>query len=110
MDWREILALVLGSNGVMLLGNYLMVRRRFTHERKWNVRSEPLMRLRGELANMAQVSESAIDLATQFARERAMGKEVYISIDIHRFAAVSGDCFFGPYRRIFGWAGDNRPV
>jgi hypothetical protein len=93
MEWWATLFLVLGSNGIMLLGNYLMVRKELKHsseqlekqlqaqrevdkhERNWNVRSEPLLRLRGELARMAQISESAIDLATQFTRRMEMGKK-----------------------------------
>lgn len=93
MEWWAILALVLGSNGIMLAGSCLRVKKQLKHsseqldkqlqgqrevdkhERNWNVRSEPLLRLRGELARMAQVSESAIDLATQFTREAGVGRK-----------------------------------
>ena len=96
MDWREILALVLSSNGVMLLGNYLMVRKEFRHERKWNVRSEPLLRLRGELARMAQISESAIDLATQFTNELATGRKPDKVGELLRKAVKAWDeCIWG---------------
>ena len=88
-----ILALVLGSNGIVLAGSYLTMKKQLKHsneqldkqlqdqrevdkhERNWNVRSEPLLRLRGELARMAQVSESAVNLATQFTREAGVGRK-----------------------------------
>lgn len=93
MEWWAILALVLGSDIIILVGNSLMVKRELKssserldkqlqaqrevdeHGRNWNVRSEPLLGLRGELARMAQISESAIDLATQFSRELGVGRK-----------------------------------
>jgi len=81
-DWATI-ALVLGSNAIMGAVNWLMMKRQLKHSgdqlekqlqaqretdqhnRRWETRSQPLMKLRGELAHMAEKLEFLVDLATQ---------------------------------------------
>jgi len=78
-DW-VIVALVLGSNAIIFLGNWLLMRKQLKHsdgqlekrledqrevdkhERKRGVRSEPLLRLRAELACMAAKGEKVASM------------------------------------------------
>lgn len=81
MEAGAIVALVLGSNAIMGVVNYLMMKRQIKHsekqlerklqeqreadERKWRreVGSEPLVMLRNELARMAAKGERVVFLA-----------------------------------------------
>jgi hypothetical protein len=81
METWVIVALVLGSNAIMGVVNWLMVKRQLKHsenqlekqlqaqkeaskrERQQAIRSEPLLKLRAELAHMAAKGERVVDLA-----------------------------------------------
>jgi hypothetical protein len=67
MENWVVVALILGSNAIIFLGNLLLMKNRVKAERetdksKWwrEVRSEPLAMLRNELARMAAKGESCI--------------------------------------------------
>jgi len=81
METWVVVALVLGSNAIMGAVNWLMMKRQLKHsenqlekqmqaqreaskrERQQAVRSEPLLKLRAELAQMAAKGERAVDVA-----------------------------------------------
>ena len=87
MEAGAIVALVLGSNAIIFLGNWLLVKKQLKHyetqlekqleaqreadkhKRQWEVRDEPLVKLRDELAKMAEKLSTTIDLATQVTDE-----------------------------------------
>ena len=81
-DW-VIVALVLGSNAIMGAVNWFTTRMQIKNSenqlekrvqaereadqrnRRWDVRSQPLLRLRAEIASMAVKLQTSVDLATQ---------------------------------------------
>jgi hypothetical protein len=85
MEGGAIVALVLGSNAIMGLVNWFVTRMQIKnsekqfeermqaqreadeHSRRWVVRSQPLVKLREELAVMAERFEDMVDLAIQVA-------------------------------------------
>ena len=87
MEIWAIVVLVVGTNLgtalIALLGNKMQLenadkrlekqlkaqREGNQHERSWIVRSKPLLKLREEIAAMAEKLESSIDLASQFSNE-----------------------------------------
>jgi hypothetical protein len=84
MEIWAIVVLVVGTNLgtalIALLGNKMQLdnaekrlekqlkaqREENQHERSWIVRSQPLLKMRAEIARMAQKLEASIDLATRF--------------------------------------------
>jgi len=80
MEAWAIVALVLGSDAIILLGNWLLMKRQVKHsegqlerqlqakreadkhERKREVRNEPLLKLRSELARMAAKGEKVASM------------------------------------------------
>jgi len=94
-DWATV-DLVLGSNGIMGAVDWLVTKRQIKHSedqfekqmqakrevdkhnRRWEVRSEPLMKLRDELACMAEKFEGLVDFATQVIEGVSIKKEKII--------------------------------
>lgn len=92
MEWATV-ALVLGSNAIMGGVNWLVTRMQVKHseqelekelqaqgeaykrDRKWEVKSEALMKLREELAWMAERFEGMIDVATQIVEQGSINRE-----------------------------------
>jgi hypothetical protein len=83
MEAWAIVTLVLGSNAIIFLGNWLTTRMQiqnsekevekrlqaqkeeYQHRQKWDSRRQPLISLREELANMAEKLEYLVYLATE---------------------------------------------
>jgi len=91
MEWWAILALVLGSNIIMLAGSHIRMKKELEHardqlekklkaereadtrKREWQVRDETLVKLRDALAQMAWRLEWSVDLAAQLSGKEEEG-------------------------------------
>lgn len=83
MEAWAIVALVLGSDAIILLGNWLLMKRQvkhsedefekriqaqreeYQHRQRWDVRSKPLLELRAEVASMAEKLEKIVSFAAR---------------------------------------------
>ena len=83
MESWAVVTIVLGTNAITSLLTWFLTNRQLTHSdtrferqleaqreaerhnRRWSVRSEPLLKLREELARMAEKLEGMVDLAIQ---------------------------------------------
>ena len=87
METWAIVTIVLGTNLITNLLTWFLTNRQLTHSdkrlerqletqreadqhnRRWDVRSQPLLKLRAEIARMAEKLEFSVDLATQVIGE-----------------------------------------